>query len=198
MSPAVALEDRLVVTPLLDVKQIGPASIDLRLSSDFLTLRRNDRCGIDPIREEGAGGGQVQAPVSVPLGRAIWLQPQQFMLGATLEFIRLPANMMAYVVGRSSWGRMGLVVATAIMVQPGFAGSLTLELANEGDSPIRLYPGLRVAQLVVHATSAPADDPYDPKKGSYSFPVGPGASKAAWKEDEMADVQRLDSVLGRA
>ena len=67
---------------------------------------------------------------------------------------------MAYVVGRSSWGRLGLIVATAIGVHPGFAGPLTLELRNLGETPLRLYPGQPIAQLFFHPvqTSDEADD----------------------------------------
>ena len=146
------LADRLVVTPLLDPAQIGEASIDLRLGTDFLVLRRTVRAGFDIA----AGGTRAEIDslyerVVVPLAGELWIHPRQFILGATLEFVRLPASLGGYVLGRSSWGRLGLLVATAVMVQPGFAGCLTLELVNEGESPIRLAPGLRVAQLAVHA-----------------------------------------------
>jgi dCTP deaminase len=104
--------------------------------------------------------------------------------------------MAAFVVGRSSWGRIGLVVATAIMVQPGFAGSLTFELANEGDTPIRLYPGLRLAQLVVMATQAAARRAYDPRTSTYAFPTGPEYPRAAWQQKELDAIDHMHRALG--
>ena len=88
----------------------------------------------------------------------------------------MPPDLGAYVVGRSSWGRIGLIVATAIMVQPGYAGTLTLELVNEGEAPIRLYPGLRIAQLAVHELSTETE-PYARKGAKYLAPTGPQVSR---------------------
>ena len=81
------------------------------------------------------------------------LQPRSFVLGVTLEWIRLPADKAAYVVGRSSWGRYGLIIATATGVHPGFTGCLTLELSNVGEIPIRVKPGTTVCQLFIHDVS---------------------------------------------
>jgi dCTP deaminase len=185
----VDLDRRLVVTPLLDRKQVGPGSVDLRLGTDFLLLRRVRGAGVDPASAASIEG-ESHEHVTVGLGDAIWLHPQQFVLGATLEFLRIPPDLGAYVVGRSSWGRIGLIVATAIMVQPGYAGSLTLELVNEGDAPIRLYPGLRIAQLAVHSLTAPTE-PYTRKGAKYLAPTGPQASRAAWDKSEVRTLKRL-------
>jgi deoxycytidine triphosphate deaminase len=75
------------------------------------------------------------------------LHPGQFVLGETLEWIRLPKNLVAFVIGKSTWGRDGLIIATAIGVHPNFSGILTLEISNVGEIPIYLYPGLAIAQL---------------------------------------------------
>lgn len=75
------------------------------------------------------------------------------MLAQTLEYIRLPSDLMAYVVGRSTWGRLGLIVATAVGIRPRFAGNLTFELRNLGETPLRLYPGQTIAQLFLHKIS---------------------------------------------
>jgi len=75
---------------------------------------------------------------------------------------------MCYVAGKSSWGRMGLIIATATKVDPGFKGCITLEILNEGEVPITLYPGLPIAQLVFHLASK--DDGYE---GAYDCPIGP-------------------------
>ncbi len=77
---------------------------------------------------------------------------------------------MGYVIGKSSWGRAGLIVATATKVDPGFKGCITLEIINEGESPIVVYPGLPIAQLVLHNIEPPLENEYC---GNYKFSVGP-------------------------
>jgi dCTP deaminase len=184
------LESRLIVTPLLDRKQVGPASVDLRLGTEFLLLRRTLEAGLDPGGKPQAVIEKSQERERVPLGQSLWLHPRQFVLGTTLEFIRMPRNLGAYVLGRSSWGRVGLIVATAIMVQPGYAGTLTLELVNEGDSPIRLYPGVRIAQLAVHELPGPTP-PYARRGAKYLASTGPEASRLARERTEIARVRKL-------
>lgn len=176
------LATRLVVTPLLSPAQVAGASIDVRLGSEFILLKRSARGPIDPLEMTAAQGlPDYQETVRVPVGERMILHPNQLVLGATLEFLALPGDLMAYVIGRSSWGRLGLMVATAIMVSPGYRGSLTLELANLADTPVYLYPGTRVAQLVFHSLAHPAE-PYAAGAGTgreakYSSPVGPEFSK---------------------
>lgn len=189
------LESRLVVTPLLDKAQIGPASVDLRLGTEFLVMRRTHGAVLDPGEDPEGAGSAVHEEVRVPLGRSLWLHPQHFVLGATLEFIRLPPDLGAYVLGRSSWGRVGLLVATAVMVQPGYGGSLTLELVNEGDAPIRLYPGLRVAQLAVHTLATPTKHLYARPGAKYLAPTGPQPSRAAWDKEEIEQLQAVGERL---
>lgn len=198
MSRETPIQERLVVTPMLDPdKQIGPASIDLRLASDFLVVRRAEGSGIDPKGDDRHRIENIQERVSKPLGTPFWLHPQHFALGATLEFIRMPQTMGAYVVGRSSWGRIGLIVATAIMVQPGYSGALTLELVNEGHTPIALYPGLRIAQLAVHRMTDRTEHPYQ-AEGKYVSPVSVEATKLAWDADEIKKIERLQEGLSQA
>lgn len=99
--------------------------------------------------------------------------------------------MAAYVVCRSSWGRLGLIVATAVFVHPGFRGCLTLELVNECDSPIALSAGVRIAQLVIHRLAHPAP-PRDDEEEKYLAPVRPQPSRLSSERDSL---DRL-SVLG--
>jgi dCTP deaminase len=187
------LEERLVVTPLLDERQVGESSIDLRLGTDFLLLRRTLRGGVD-LHDQNLRSrlADLYEALSVPLGEGLWLHPQQFVLGATLEFVRLPPTLAAYVLGRSSWGRLGLLVATAVLVQPGFSGALTLELVNAGDSAIRLYPGLRIAQLAVHSLSGKTAHSYARK---YQSPIGPQATLLASEHAELERVIKLGDSL---
>lgn len=100
-------------------------------------------------------------------------------MGSTLEYISLPTKLSAYVLGRSSWGRLGLIIATATTVSPDFKGCITLELINLGEVPILLYPGVRIAQLVIHTVEG--EGKY---KGRYSCPTGPEFSRI-YKDDEL-------------
>ncbi|HXP36839.1 MAG TPA: dCTP deaminase [Solirubrobacteraceae bacterium] len=189
-----ALESRrLIVTPILDQRQIGRGAIDLRLGTEFLLLQRTRRAGLNPAVENQREVDELQERVVVQYGEELWLHPRHFVLAATLEFLRLPADLCAYVVGRSSWGRLGLVVATAVFVHPEFRGCLTLELVNEGDSPICLSPGARIAQLAVHRLERPAESsPGEEEK--YRAPVRPQPSRLA-SEHEHAEFRKL-SALG--
>lgn len=142
------LEDRLIVTPLLDENQIGPASIDIRLGHDFITTRRGNLPHIDAAHVND-DPNRYQSRHYVNLQEAFYLHPNELVLASTLEYVRLPKSVAGSVTSRSSWGRTGLVIATATAVHPGFTGTLTLELVNHGEVPLVLYPGIPVAQLIL-------------------------------------------------
>jgi dCTP deaminase len=186
------LGQRLVFMPMLDFdKQLGPASVDLRLGTEFRVLRRTDEPCLDPGNQPQASVERMIRSVDVEVGDKLYLHPGQFVLGATLEFLSLPHDLGAYVVGRSSWGRAGLLVATAIFVQPGFSGCLTLELVNHGESPIALYPGSRIAQLVVHELPSRTAHYYGKDDDKYIGPAGPQVSYLA---KEAAEIQHLADI----
>ncbi len=166
-----ALADRLVVTPLLNAEEtFGPASLDVRLGNQFLVFKRE----VFELLDVGAGQDRpidmrrFQRRIVQPLRKRFVLHPRQLVIGSTLEYVQIPPGLMCYVVGKSGWGRMGLVIATATKVDPGFRGCITLEIINEGEIPLILYPGLPIAQLVLHETSG--TESYD---GSYKCPIGP-------------------------
>ena len=98
----------------------------------------------------------------VPFGEQFILHPGTFVLGVTLEWIRLPRDLAAYVIGRSSWGRYGLIIATATGVHPRFTGCLTLELSNVGEIPIKVKPGASICQLFVHQIESEEPVFFDP------------------------------------
>lgn len=162
-NPDIPLAGRLIIAPILNKEaQIddGAASIDVRLGSFFLTPVRSKLSSLDPLLKEYINETLKQAEETyVEIGEAFILHPRQFVVGITLEWIRLPLGMGAYVIGRSSWGREGLVIATATGVQPGFSGVLILELTNVGEIPISLYPGATIAQLFFHGLSKPVPQP---------------------------------------
>jgi len=103
--------------------------------------------------------GDVLDQVCIPIDGEFLLHPGQFALGAVYEFIKLPLDLCADVVGRSSWARVGLVIAMATFVHPGYAGCLTLELQNLGEVPIRLQPGMRVAQILLRGIATVTPQP---------------------------------------
>lgn len=100
------------------------------------------------------------------------LHPNELILGVTFEYIGLPYDVFCTIASRSSWGRLGLVVATASVVHPGFKGCLTLELVNLSQSPITLYPGLLVAQLAFHDVGAKGS--VEEYTGRYDCPTEAG------------------------
>jgi dCTP deaminase len=144
-------ENGLLMSPALgmdDYKESGEASIDLRLGCWFLTSRLNKMHLLDVVKAPDQPlNVQGISKHYIPFGQQFILHPGSFVLAATLEWIKLPNNLAGLVSGKSSWGRRGLVIETAPGVHPGFGGCLTLELANVGEVPIAIYPGLRIAQV---------------------------------------------------
>jgi dCTP deaminase len=148
------LDDRLVISPILNWNnQIKPggSSVDVRLGQRFRVPRRTKLDRLDHLSDAYiANVERYKDDYHVLLGDYFVIHPRQFVLGNTLEWIHLPPNLAAYVIGRSSWGRDGLVIATATGVHPRYSGVLTLEITNLGEIPVRLYPGLTIAQLFIH------------------------------------------------
>ncbi|MFZ5865604.1 MAG: dCTP deaminase [Thermodesulfobacteriota bacterium] len=152
-------QDPLIITPqpkLEELKRSGSASVDLRLGCWFSTCRQSRIPLIDVYLkpEEKPSEARLSKFHYVPFGEWFVLHPKAFVLGVTLEWIRLPANLAAYVIGRSSWGRQGLIIATATGVHPGFTGCLTLELSNVGEIPIKVQPGTTICQIFIHQVDA--------------------------------------------
>lgn len=157
-------EKSLMIEPI-EENQIQPASVDIRLGDSFCML--NDcKSGIINIREK---------PEYMNITREkIILFPGQFILGTTMEYIKLPDNMTAFVEGRSSLGRLGLFVQNAGWVDPGFDGEITLELFNASRFSIELHSGDRIAQIVFAKMERSADKPY---AGKYNGQKGATGSK---------------------
>lgn len=147
------LKDReLIVTPLLDRDQVRESSIDVRLGNQFIVINRTRLLGLDLAHYDGLARQlhKYHTRIRIEYGERFILHPGQLVLGATLEYLKLPRSLSGYLIGRSSWGRMGLVIATATNIGPGYTGSPTLELINLGEIPLTVYPGVRIAQLVLH------------------------------------------------
>jgi dCTP deaminase len=140
-----------------DPQLVQPASVDLRLGNSFRVFHNHRASAID-LREPPAN---LTEQVTIADGESFVIHPGEFCLGATLEYVELPDNVVARIEGKSSLGRLGLIVhATAGFCDPGWKGTLTLELNNLTRVPIKLYPGLPIAQLSFMALDAPAQRPY--------------------------------------
>lgn len=149
-------EKRLVIEPQFNVpivSQSAAASIDFHLGNRFTVLHRRRDVQHDPLAFPPERDVATEE-FFVSFGDQFVLHPGHLVLGTTLEWIRFPLDIMAYVVGRSIWGRRGLLIATATAVQPGSAGTITLELSNTGEIAVALKPGVRIGQLFLHTVNA--------------------------------------------
>ena len=155
-------DDPLVITPepnLTKLKRSGSASINLRLGTWFLQLQQTRNSVLKlPKKGQTIDESDLTRSFYVRFGSSFYLHPRTFLLGVTLEWIRLPKTLAGYLIGRSSWGRRGLIIATAAGVHPGFTGCLTLELTNVGEMPIEIRPGLEICQLFLHETKGRGTD----------------------------------------
>lgn len=156
------VRDPLVIIPMADLSEIassGSASIDLRLGTWFVSLRQARMSHL----EVDAPSQNIQFSKThyVRFGESYYLHPGSFVLATTLEWVRLPRDLAAYVIGRSSWGRRGLIIATATGVHPGFKGCLTLEITNVGEIPIAIKPGMAICQLFFHEVKGETTDTVD-------------------------------------
>jgi len=168
----------LVIEPLDDVDlQVQPASVDLRLGNEFLEFQRTNISCIHPNSE-----AEVEEYIDetvVGADEEFILHPGDFVLGTTEERVEVPPDLIAHVQGRSSLGRLAVVIhATAGIIDPGYRGQITLELSNLGTAPVALTPGMRISQVLFTELSSPAERPYGSERGSkYQDQRGPQASR---------------------
>jgi dCTP deaminase len=170
----------LVIHPLEDPEiQIQPASVDLRLDNTFMVMRHSSIPFIDP---------QQDVPANYMEERRLYagdqecfiIHPGEFVLASTIERVQLPDDHVGRVDGRSSLGRLGLQIhSTAGFIDPGFKGSITLEMSNVGRLPVRLHPRMRICQISFETMAQPAARPYGhPLRGSkYQGQSGPQPSR---------------------
>lgn len=164
------IEARELVVEPLTPESIQPASIDCRLGNHFLVVEDFNMTSIDMDSE-------VQYREFE--GDVITLPPHTFLLATTIEWIKLPNDLTAFVEGRSSIGRLGLFIQNAGWVDPGFEGNITLELYNANSLPITLHSGRRVCQLVFCKMDQPAANPYQGKYQGQRRSVGSRVFKDA-------------------
>src|ERR1700692_1298650 len=177
------VEQGRIRTDPWDPELVQPASVDLRLGDSFRVFHNHRASAIDLRRPPE----NLTEEVLVPAEASFVIHPGEFCLGRTLEWVELPADIVARIEGKSSLGRLGLIVpATAGFCDPGRKGTLTLELNNLTRVPIKLYPGLLIAQLSFMSLDKPALRPYgSPDLGSHY--QGQRAAPASRYEGERQD-----------
>ena len=162
-----ALRDkRIVVKPAPDLlEQLGSCSLDLRLGYAFRVFKHRKLAYVDPFDASTVEG--MTEEIRITKAQPYVIQPGEFVLASSLEWIELADDLAARVDGRSSLGRLGLIVhSTAGHIDAGFKGIMTFEMTNIGMMPILLYPRMRVCQLVFEPLSSAAEVPYTKKPGA--------------------------------
>ena len=166
---------RIEIDPLND-DFIQPSSVDLTIDRYFLVFRNHTMPLIDVKKDLS----ELTERVDIPEDGAFILHPGEFVLGATAERIRLPTDLVARLEGKSSLGRLGLLIhSTAGFVDAGWDGYLTLELSNIATLPITLYPGMKIGQICFLEMTTEAEVPYGSAKvgSKYQGQRGPTPSR---------------------
>lgn len=187
-------DGQLGISPFLP-ESVQPASIDVHASGLFRVFRNDGTTHIDPRFEQPELTEETRQEGEIPFV----LHPGEFVLGSTVECFTLPNNIVGRLEGRSSLGRLGLAVhSTAGYVDPGFDGTITLELSNAATLPICLWAGMPIGQVSFQFLDQPCQMPYgDPRRRSkYQGQVNPTASKMHenWDKVEEAPTHVLPPV----
>jgi dCTP deaminase len=166
---------RIVIDPF-DEACVQPSSVDLHVDSQFRVFA-NSRYPFIDVRAEMPDLTEV---VEMKPDEPFILHPGEFVLGSTLERVALPDDLVARLEGKSSLGRLGLLIhSTAGYVDPGWDGYLTLELSNVANLPITIYPGMKIGQISFFRLTTPAEVPYGAAgtRSKYQGQRGPTASR---------------------
>lgn len=169
---------RIKINPALDFKtQLGSCSIDLRLGNTFRVFEYSKNPYIDPTKKDYSN--EITRVVKLKEGEYFIMQPGDFVLAVTLEKVKIAPNLLGRLEGRSSLGRLGIVVhSTASIFDPGWDGNAVLELGNLSRIAVALYPGMRICAMTFEELSSPSEVPYDSKKfAKYKFQKLPEESK---------------------
>ncbi len=170
---------KIRISPSLPPEQFGSCSVDFRLGPEFSVFEHSRHAYID-LREK-TSIQELMRTVMVQPGEAFVLQPHEFVLAITEETLELDDDVLGRLEGRSSLGRIGIIVhGTAGLFDPGWRGKATLELSNLGRMPVALYPGMRICSFTFEQVSSPVSVPYYKKPGNkYAGQTQPLASKLA-------------------
>ncbi|MDQ3954649.1 MAG: dCTP deaminase [Actinomycetota bacterium] len=171
-----AIEEGRIGLDPFDPADIQPSSVDLHVDRYFRTFH-NARYPYIDVKKPMDGLTEL---VDVKEDEPFILHPGEFVLGSTLEYVRLGHDLVARLEGKSSLGRLGLLIhSTAGYVDPGFEGHLTLELSNVANLPITIYPGMKIGQISFFQLTSEAEHPYGTKKvgSKYQGQRGPTPSR---------------------
>src|SRR5437868_2554401 len=170
---------KIRTAPELPPEQFGSCSVDFRLGHEFNVFEHSRHAYID-LREK-KGIEDLMKPVRIADGDSFILQPREFVLAITEETLELDDDVLGRLEGRSSLGRIGIIVhGTAGLFDPGWSGKATLELSNLGRMPVALYPGMRICSFTFEQLSTPSSVPYRNKAGNkYAGQDRPVASRLA-------------------
>lgn len=188
-------EDRIVVRPR-DDSCIQPASVDIHLDNVVRVFRHWQAPHYIDVRNSLEGLTEL---VHIKQGTNFSLAPQQFVLGSTEEHIEVPIDLMARLEGKSSLGRIGLLIhSTAGYIDPGWKGKLTLELYNVSSMPILLYGGMKISQISFHKLTSPAERPYGSRElgSKYQNQSGPTPTRF-YLEFSTAELVSIPAVPRR-
>ncbi|MDP3993478.1 MAG: dCTP deaminase [Candidatus Doudnabacteria bacterium] len=169
---------RVKIAPAPDLAvQLGSCSIDMHLGNKFRVFKHSSYAFID--LKGKIDGDQLMKEIVVPKGEAFIMQPGDFALATTVENLELADDLLGRIEGRSSLGRLGIIVhGTASIFDPGWIGRPTMELGNLGVMPIALYPGMRICAFTFEEVSSKVEVPYWKKKSAkYSGQKSPIASR---------------------
>jgi len=156
---------KIFIEPELKEEQFQSAWIDLTLGKEFRTFKSIQSALIDPKNPE-----DITEMITIDEDKPFIIQPGEFILGTVNEYVKFPDDLAGAVDGRSSLGRLGVVVhVTSTFVDPGWEGKLVLEITNVGKMPVALYPGMRICKLVFMKLSSPSEKPYYMKKDAKYF-----------------------------
>ena len=163
---------RIVIDPF-DPACVQPSSVDLHVDAEFRVFRNNRYPFIDVKQAQ-----DLTELVEVKPDEPFILHPGEFVLGSTLERVAIPDDLVARLEGKSSLGRLGLLIhSTAGYVDPGWDGYLTLELSNVANLPITIYPGMKIGQISFFRLTTAAETPYGSAGNKYQGQRGPTASR---------------------
>ncbi len=176
-------DGKLIIEPF-DPRSVQPSSIDLRVGNQFRVFANSRYPYIDVKQRMD----DLTELVEVGEDEPFILHPGEFVLGSTLERVALPDDVVGRLEGKSSLGRLGLLIhSTAGYVDPGFNGYLTLELSNVANLPITIYPGMRIGQLSIFQMSSPAENPYGSGKLGSKYLGQEGPTPSRYYENFLED-----------
>lgn len=184
-----ALADgRVKVTPEPDLAtQLGSCSLDLRLGNEVKIFRHSKIAHID--LRDAKNAEKIMETITITEAEPLVLQPRDLVLATTLEWLEIADDLVGRIEGRSSLGRLGIIVhGTASVFDPGWRGKPVMELGNLGVVPVLLYPGMRVCAFTFEEVSSKVDVPYHMKKGNkYAGQENPLASKLSQEFKHVRD-----------